>query len=312
MGKDIFFEFRQVNRLNLQQQTELASTLLPLKVLARRGKSNVKGRLARHVRYKNMLKQAVVFHSKWRARQDIFRDLTTTPRRNGDEIVTTSLRCRNCKPAFFPTNGRRLYCNVAICPYCHARRVYRYFKQLANLLHQRQFTGVLVWRRVKSDFVQDVGSALAAAFNAAKSAGKRYVARVKSLGAISYVRIEPGYAFNDFSIVTDQLLYYGNAGAIPADATHLEVLTDIKLSTANRLLCRVLRYPPQWVYRDPYLTLRAFTVMRDRNLITTAGVFYSMQKEEIDGFSFNAIDPIYRKTKRRKLGDKPRQGKTFN
>ena len=311
MADDFFFNFEPTRGLSLQQFTELRSTLLPLRLCLARRRSGpaldrrrvLLQRLLPKVRRlqvkagKAWFKQVKALHSRWRRRQEQFYLEHRPPTR-----IALPVRCRGCKPAFFPTSGKRYYCRLSVCPYCHARSVYAWFKRLAYVLNQHEFAGTLVFRKVKyAQPLLDKEGNLEAAVNLAKKDAKYFWRKSNADAALTFIQLLPGRSKHDATVVVHQLLYY--VTAVTLDENVVTVLQDIELNTLQRLVCRVLRYPPAWFYRSPRYTLRVFTVLRDRNLITGNGLFYRNNKEEIDGFDLRTIKPIFKKADRRKLGD---------
>lgn len=311
MKHDYFFNFYSTRGLSWQQRAEFNSTLVPLRLFipkktgrktTLRRRKLLFQRLVPRAKLKRatgrlLMKQAVALHARWRQRIQQLQLESDPPR-----LMQFANRCLACKPAFFNTSGRRYYCRVSVCPYCHARTVYNWFRRLAAVLNQHSFKGTLVLRRVK--YVQpllDVSDNLAAAVNLAKADAKYYWRRSGAAAGLSFVQLIPGREVHGCTVVTNQLLYY--LGDAPVEADYVKVVTEINLRSLQTLVCKALRYPPEWFYRKPQHALRVFTVLRNRNLITANGLFYKVNKEEIDDFDLRAIEPIFKKADRHRLGN---------
>jgi hypothetical protein len=296
VADDYFFEFYQSKRIGWRQWVELRSTLIPLRLfVAKRGKRKKQRRrdvllerllpVRRATKLKRApwLKQARRLQGWWRRRFEQFDINARLPER-----MRVAKRCRNCKPAFFPTNGKRWYCEWSACPHCHARGVFTWFKRLAYALHNHQFSGTMVVRTVRYDQpIRDEGDNLAKAFDLAKTDIKRFSRSTKPDASLSFVQLLPGRSQHDATVVVQQLLYF--LGEFKPDPSYTRVVKGLTLGKLQQLVCYVLRYPPACFYRNPVHALRVFTVLRDRNLITATGLFYRHNKEELYAFDLRTI-----------------------
>lgn len=309
MRDDYFFKFFPTKGISQQQRVEMHSTLIPIRLFVsnkRINKAKVKSddlvleRLRpkpRKAANYSLFKQAKAFHSRWRRRIEQLRLEKDVPR-----YMELTKRCFACKPAFFRTSGKRYYCRLSICPYCHARNVYQWYRRLAYVLQEHKFRGTLVFRQKR--YIQDlldVDDNLENAVNLAKYEAKQHWRQSGAVAGLSFVQLIPGRELHGCTVLTNQLLYY--LSDVPVGLEHLRLVDNIDLSALQRLVCRVLRYPPQWFYRRPKESLRVFTVLRNRNLITANGLFYKVKKEEINEFDLRTIEPVFRKTQRRRLAD---------
>jgi hypothetical protein len=304
---DFVFKFYALKRLSQQQRVELQSTLLPAHLfIAKKRKAKLKaGKPAvvvqrllpqrRRIDQPTLLKQAKAFHARWCKRIEQLRLEADPPR-----YMLLTKRCLACKPAFFGTTGKRYYCRLSICPYCHARGVYQWYRRLAYVLNKHKFIGKLVIRQKKyTEELLDVDDNLGRAVNLAKYDAKQYWRRSGAAAGLSFVQLLPGRDLHGCTVVMSQLLYY--LSDVPVGQDYLRVVDKLNLTELRYLTCYVLRYPPYWFYRRPKESLRVFTVLRNRNLVTANGLFYKVKKEEINEFDFRTIEPVFRKAQRRRL-----------
>jgi len=305
--EDFVFKFYPSKGLSQQQRVELHSTLLPARLFIarkRESKSKVDKKdvvlqrflsKRRGIERPELLKQAKAFHARWRKRIEQLRLEADPPR-----YMLLTTRCLGCKPAFFGTLGKRYYCRLTICPYCHARSVYQWYKRLAYVLNKHNFVGKLVFRQKRyTGELLDVKDNLGNAVNLAKFDAKQYWRRSGAAAGLSFVQLLPGRDLHGCTVVMSQLLYY--LSDVPDGPDYVRVIDNLDLNELRYLTCYALRYPPHWFYRRPKESLRVFTVLRNRNLITANGLFYKVKKEEINEFDFRTIEPVFRKTQRRRL-----------
>jgi hypothetical protein len=320
--KNYFWKLKNTWRLSWQQRSELFSTLLPLRLRVSK-KSDKKQK--RHLRpslrvsaqslrnsktryIRNFLQQALRFQSLWQYLLGRLSLEVEPVEFRKHALQPLSAACRSCKPAFFPNTSAWRTCGLNVCPYCHARRVHQYFKRVAYALHANDFCGALVLRSYAvGELHADVDDNLEKVLNSAKLAAAKYAKKLNHAhaGTLTFVRLLPGTDWNSVTIRVNQLFYFPDAERIPKAPQakdFVKVVSPIKLTTAQRLVCRALQYPPSWIFRKPQYVLRVFNVLHDRSLITAGGDFYKIKQEEIDGFDLRSIAPIHIKTSRQRVG----------